>query len=184
MDAITLLRNDHRTVEKLFKKFEKSGDRAYKTKQKLVELIIEELSVHAAIEEEIFYPDVRDAAGETEEMVLESLYEHHIVKWTLSELEDMDPKDERFDAKVTVLIESVRHHKNEEEEDLFKRVRRALSPAELREMGERLEKAKLTAPARPHPRAPDTPPGNMVAGKAAAAVDRGKDLVRDLVRDQ
>ncbi len=110
MDAITLLKDDHRTVKALFRKFEQAGDRAYATKRKLVDRITEELSIHAAIEEQVFYPSVRHAIEATEDDVLESLEEHHIVKWTLSELEKMDPKDERFDAKVTVLIESVEHH--------------------------------------------------------------------------
>ncbi len=174
MDAITLLKADHKTVEGLFKRFEGAGDRAHKTKRKIVDKIIEELSVHAAIEEQVFYPAVRERAGETEDMVLESLEEHHIVKWTLPELEKTDPADERFDAKVTVLIESVRHHVKEEEQDLFKRVRRGVSRSELQELGAQLEEAKKTAPTRPHPRSPGEPPGNLVAGPAAAVMDAGK----------
>ena len=121
MDAITLLKNDHKTVDKLFKSYEKAGDRAKATKRKLAAQIIKELSIHAAIEEEIFYPAARNAVEETTPEVLESLEEHHIVKWVLSELEGMDPSDERFDAKVTVLIELVRHHVDEEEHELFPR---------------------------------------------------------------
>lgn len=96
------------------------------------------------------------------------------MKWTLPELEKTDPADERFDAKVTVLIESVRHHVKEEEQDLFKRVRRGVSRSELQELGAQLEEAKKTAPTRPHPRSPGEPPGNLVAGPAAAVMDAGK----------
>ena len=103
MDAITLLRDDHKTVEQLFKRFEKAGDRAYVEKREIVDRIIEELSVHAAIEEQVFYPVARATVPDTEDIALESLEEHHIVKWVLSELVDLDPTDERFDAKVTVL---------------------------------------------------------------------------------
>src|SRR6266511_4156089 len=110
MDAISLLKDDHKTVEALFKKFERAGERAHKTKRKIVDQIIAELSVHAAIEEQAFYPTTRTRVKAVEDEVLESLEEHHIVKWTLSELENMDAEDERFDAKVAVLIESVRHH--------------------------------------------------------------------------
>lgn len=118
MDAIRLLKDDHRMVEGLFKKFEAAGDRAYKTKRKVVDQITEELSRHAAVEEQLFYPAVRERVPQSEgEDTLESLEEHHIVKWTLSELDGMDSKDERFDAKVTVLIESVRHHVKEEEQE-------------------------------------------------------------------
>ena len=142
MDGITLLRSDHRTVEGLFKKFEQAGDRAHKTKRKLVDQIITELAVHAAIEEQLFYPTIRDRVQSTEDEVLESLEEHHIVKWTLSELEDMDPLDERFDAKVTVLIESVRHHVKEEEGELFPKIQK--SDLDLDALGEQMVERKDT----------------------------------------
>ncbi|MBW3580500.1 MAG: hemerythrin domain-containing protein [Actinobacteria bacterium] len=164
MDAITLLKNDHKTLERLFKQFEKA-DKADDddTKVEVVGRIIEELSVHASIEEQVFYPAVREQVPETEDTVLEGLEEHHIAKWTLSELEQLGPDDERFDAKVTVLIESVRHHVEEEESELFPEVRKALGRKRLGEIGESMEKAKETAPTRPRPQAPDTPPGNVSA---------------------
>src|SRR5262245_49868957 len=116
MDAITLLKDDHKTVEQLFKRFEAAGERAYTEKRNIVDRFSEALSIHAAIEEQLFYPVVRETVPRTEDVTLESLEEHHIVKWVLSELERMDPEDERFDAKVSVLIENVRHHVEEEEQ--------------------------------------------------------------------
>jgi len=188
MDAIALLTRDHREVEQLFKQFEKLTERATKSKEKIVQKLIRELAIHSAIEEMLFYPAVRTAAlksnvrtlEEANDTVLESLEEHHIVKWTLSELEKMDASDERFDAKVKVLTESVRHHVEEEEEELFPKVRRLMKKEMLEELGERMEKAKKLAPTRPHPRAPDQPPGNFVAGTMAAMMDKGKDLMRDM----
>jgi hemerythrin superfamily protein len=177
MDAITLLRHDHATVRDLFKRFESSGDHAHKTKRKIVDRIIEELAVHAAVEEQVFYPAVRRAVESAEDEVLESLEEHHIVKWTLSELGGMDPQDERFDAKVTVLIESVRHHMKEEEGDLFPKVRKTVSAAELKELGELMQEVKKSAPTRPHPRSPDAPPGNLLVAPVVAVIDKGKDAV-------
>ncbi len=182
MDAITLLREDHTTVRDLFQKFEKAGDRAYKTKRRLVDRIIEELAVHSAIEEQLFYPAVREAVEGAQEDVLESLEEHHVVKWTLSELEKMDPEDERFDAKVAVLIESVRHHMEEEEGEMFPKVRAAVSRRRLADLGELMDRAKLAAPKRPHPRSPDEPPWNIVAGPVAAALDAGKQAVSRVTR--
>jgi hemerythrin superfamily protein len=176
MDAITLLKTDHKTVEKLFKAFEKAGDRAVKTKADTVKSIISELSVHAAIEEQIFYPAIRGDVPDTNDEVLEALEEHHIVKWVLSELESMTPTDERFDAKVTVLIENVRHHVTEEETELFPTVRKALGRKRLTELGDAMEAAKKTAPTRPHPRASDTPPANVVQGVVAGAVDKVREL--------
>ncbi|HSH60805.1 MAG TPA: hemerythrin domain-containing protein, partial [Acidimicrobiales bacterium] len=131
MDAITLLKNDHKTIEKLFKQFEKSDSSDTSARRKLVDQIIEELSVHASIEEQVFYPAVREDVPDAEDEVLEGLEEHHIVKWTLSELEDMDPSHERFEAKVTVLMEGVRHHVEEEESELFPEVRKALGRKRL-----------------------------------------------------
>ena len=106
-DAVAVLKDDHRSVEAIFRRFEAAGPRAYATKRKLVDRFIRELSIHAAIEEQVFYPAVRQAVGHTEKQVLESLEEHHLVKITLRELETLEPKDERFDPKVRVLIESV-----------------------------------------------------------------------------
>ena len=172
MDAITLLKDDHDTVEQLFKRFEQAGERAHVQKRQVVDRIIEELSVHAAIEEQVFYPVVRATVPETEDIALESLEEHHVVKWVLSELVDMDPAHERFDAKVTVLIENVRHHVEEEESDFFPKVREHLGRNDLIDLGEAMVDAKRSAPTRPHPRMPDTPPGNLVAGAITGVVDR------------
>ena len=173
-DAIVLLKNDHKTVEKLFKQFEKLGDNAHKTKREVVDKIIEELSIHAAIEEQHFYPTIREKAPDVGDDVLEGLEEHHVVKWTLSELKDMSPQAERFDAKVTVLIEMVRHHVEEEEADMFPKVREAMGRKDLQVLGETMEKAKAISPKQPHPKAPDTPPGNLIAGPTAAATDAVK----------
>jgi hemerythrin superfamily protein len=182
MDAITLLKADHKTVSALFKKFDKLGDRAEKSKKEIVDKIIEELSIHAAIEEQLFYPAARECAPDTEDHILESLEEHHIVKWVLSELEGMDPTDERYDAKVTVLKENVEHHVEEEEQDWFPKVREAMGRKALQELGAAMEKAKKTAPTRPHPRSPDTPPGNLVVGAAAGVVDRARKVGKEAVQ--
>jgi hemerythrin superfamily protein len=184
MNAITLLKNDHKTVEHLFKRFEKVGPRAVKTKQDIVERIVRELSIHAVIEETVFYPAVRQAVenGDVDKMVLESLEEHHIVKWVLWELDRMSPDDERFDAKVTVLIENVRHHVADEEKELFPQVNKVYGRAQLDELGEAMTNLKKTAPTHPHPRSPDEPPGNLIAGAGAALVDKALDAGRRLVR--
>ncbi|MGW0801601.1 hemerythrin domain-containing protein [Nonomuraea sp. NPDC002799] len=149
MDAIVLLKEDHKTVEELFKRFEKAGERAHVEKRKIVDSITKELVAHAYIEEEVFYPAARAKVPETNAHVLESVEEHHVVVWMLSELKDLDPADERFTAKVTVLIENVRHHVEEEEKDWFPQVREAMGRKELQELGERMAKAKADAPDEP-----------------------------------
>ncbi|MCP3169518.1 hemerythrin domain-containing protein [Myxococcus qinghaiensis] len=178
MDAIALLKTDHKTVEQLFRRFEKAGANAHKLKRKLVEQMVLELSVHAAIEEQVFYPAVRTRSESMKEEVLRSLEEHHVVKWVLSELDELPAEAERFDAKVYVLMENVRAHVLEEETTLFPAVKKAFKPQELRELGALLESAKQAAPTRPHPLAPDTPPGNLVAGAMSAVMDIGRDALR------
>jgi hemerythrin-like domain-containing protein len=186
-DAIALLKQDHREVEQLFKRFEKASDGAHKEKGRLVASMIEALSRHAAIEEMVFYPAVRRAVPREETAVLEALEEHHVVKWLLSELEGLDPAAERFDAKTTVLIESVRHHVKEEESDLFPKVRAKIARRELLELGDELRAAKRRAPTHPHPRSADTPPGNLIVGGAVAVMDRARDVGKrtvDRVREE
>src|ERR1700737_1895043 len=174
MDAITLLKNDHRTVEGLFKRFESTGPRGKKAKRSIVDKIVRELSIHAAIEEQVFYPRGRGWVPDETPEVLESLEEHNIGKWLLADLEDLSPDDERFDAKVTVMMENVRHHVKEEERDMFPKVRKSMDRASLNELGARLAQAKKVAPTRPHPRSPDTPPGNLIVGATAGMMDRAR----------
>jgi hypothetical protein len=95
----------------------------------------------------------------------------------LSEVDGMDPADERFEAKMTVLIENVRHHVEEEEQEFFPKVRAELDRRALTEVGQAMEVARDRAPTHPHPRSPDTPPGNLVAVAGASVVDRISDTV-------
>ncbi len=181
-DAITMLREDHKTVERLFKRLEKAGDRAHVEKRNVVDRMIEALSVHAAIEEQVFYPVVRATVPDAEDRALESIEEHHVVKWLLSELRSMSPEDERFDAKVAVLIDSVRRHVEEEERDLFPKVRKELGRDSLSDLGQAMREAAKSAPTRPHPRSPDTPPQNLLVGAAAGMADRIGDTVNGLAQ--
>jgi len=149
MDAIVLLKEDHKTVARLFREFERAEEDDHQTKKSIVDQIIEELTVHAYIEENYFYPTARKAVPETKEHVLESIEEHHLVVWMLAELSRMDPADERYDAKVSVLIENVRHHVEEEEKEWFPKVRAAMGRASLVELGQTLADAKPEAPRDP-----------------------------------
>ncbi len=149
MDAISLIKQDHRAVNELFDKFEAMGPRATKTKRTTVDKIVKELSIHAAIEENVLYPFIRENVPDLEDTILEALEEHLVVKWELAALADMDPTDERFDAKTMVLMESVRHHVKEEEREVLPELRRQVPRSELQSLGEQLERAKKTAPTRP-----------------------------------
>jgi len=182
MDALALLKADHKAVEALFSRFEHLGERAFKSKAAVVADVVKALSVHAAIEEELFYPAVRQRLADQESQVLEALEEHHILKWTLDELDGMDPEHERFDAKVTVLMESVRHHVKEEEGELFPAVRKGFGRNELIELGDAMAKAKARAPKKPHPRTPDTPPLNALVGTVAGSLESARGLGEAAVR--
>jgi hemerythrin superfamily protein len=150
MDAITLLKNDHKTVNRLFRELERAGEDTA-AQEELVGKIVEELSVHAFIEEEVFYPAARREVPETLDHVLESLEEHHIVKWVCSELLQMDPSDDHYLPKAIVLSELIRHHVEEEEQEFFPEVRKALGRKRLGEIGEEMEAARLSAPTSPDP---------------------------------
>jgi hemerythrin superfamily protein len=138
-DAVMLIRNDHRMIEGLFGNFEQAGDRAYTTKQRLVERMDRELEAHTEIEEELFYPKLAEkAAKEGEKLVQVAEEEHHVVEVLLGELRDMEPRDEMYDAKVHVLMENVRHHIKEEESKLLPQARKLMGNDLLKELGEQL----------------------------------------------
>lgn len=182
MDAIALITDDHKTVENLFQRYEKLDGGSPQQKKQLAEQIVRELAIHAAIEEQVFYPSVRREIPETNQEVLQALEEHHLVKVELSEIEDLNPGDERFDAKMKVLMENVRHHVEEEEEKILMRIANELTPEQRESIGDQLLQAKKTAPTHPHPSAPDTPPGVTVAGMAASAFDRTMDAAKGAVK--
>jgi hemerythrin-like domain-containing protein len=148
-DAIVLLKNDHKEIRRLFREFEQAGEDATKTKGRLVDQIIELLTVHTYIENEVMYPRVRELLPDLEDDVLESYEEHHVADVLIMELAGMKPDAERFDAKTTVLIENVRHHIDEEEQEWFPKVRDGLGRKRLQEIGAQMEKARQKAPTRP-----------------------------------
>jgi hemerythrin-like domain-containing protein len=148
-DAITLLKADHKEIRRLFADFEKAGDGAERTKQRLVDRIIELLTVHTYIENEVMYPRVRALLPALEDDILESYEEHHVADVLVMELYSMKASDERFTAKTTVLIESVRHHMMEEEDDWFPEVRKGLGRKALQEIGAEMVEARKSAPKKP-----------------------------------
>ena len=148
-DAIVLLKDDHQQVRKVFRDFESAGEDATERKGKLVERMIELLTQHTFIENEVMYPRVRELLPDLEDDVLESYEEHHVADVLVMELAAMKPTDERFDAKTTVLIENVRHHMDEEEQEWFPQVREGLGRKALQEIGEELLAAKAKAPTKP-----------------------------------
>ena len=138
MKATDFLKKQHREVMKLFKEVEKTD--APRERKRLMTDIAAHLKVHTTIEEEIFYPAVREIGTEkVEEMMLEAVEEHHVVDLVLEELPQVDPAADTFEAKMTVLRELIEHHVEEEQDEVFPMAERKLGKERISELGERLE---------------------------------------------
>ena len=142
MDALTLLKQDHQKVKKLMGELEKTTERGVKTREELFTKLVDELTVHEKIEEKIFYPRVKEQATtkKVEEMIAESYEEHHFVDTVKAELQDTPFDAEEWAAKFKVMKENVEHHAFEEEEgEMFPKVRKLFSKTELEDLGARME---------------------------------------------
>ena len=138
MKATDLLKKQHKSVKALFKKVENTEDA--RRRRQLMEQIANELKIHTKIEEEIFYPAVREVGtSKAEKLVDESFEEHHVVDLVLAELPKVDPEDDRFAAKMTVLSELVEHHADEEEEEMFPMCEKKLGRERLQQLGEQMQ---------------------------------------------
>jgi hemerythrin HHE cation binding domain-containing protein len=146
MNAITLLTNDHKKMRTLLDQLESTTERGVKTRTQLFAEIKGELMVHEAIEEEIFYPELK-AHPKARDIVLEGYEEHHVVDLLMSELEALAVDDESWGAKALVMKENVEHHMEEEEGDMFKKARQVFDDAELDDLGERMMARKEQAAA-------------------------------------
>jgi hemerythrin superfamily protein len=138
MDAIQLLKDDHKKVEKIFSDLESKRD----DRRALFPELDRELTIHAEIEEKVFYPAARVAAP-TRDLVLESIEEHKQIKMVLADLEKTDMRTAEWAADLKVLKEDVMHHVGEEENDLFPKVKAILSKEQLEDLGSRMEELKM-----------------------------------------
>lgn len=149
MNAIQLLTQDHKKVRQLLSELEKTTTEDTEDRERLVGEISKEVSIHAQVEEEIFYPAFKEAAEKStdEEMFFEAAEEHHVVELVLPELVETDPSTDEFSAKAKVLKELIEHHADEEEREMFKRAKSLMEPDELDDLGAQLEerKAELAA---------------------------------------
>lgn len=177
-DALALLERQHDEFRRLFADFRDLGDRPSQRKAELVREIVTQLVRHAEVEEQIFYPAVRNELPDLADDVDEDLEEHHVAELLLWELDHVSPQADRYDAKVAVLIENVEHHLEEEEGELFPAVRQRLDEERRRELGAALRAAWPTVPTRPHPLSPDTPPGNVLTALPARVQDLGVGALR------
>jgi Hemerythrin HHE cation binding domain len=183
-DPIALVKQDHATVKDLFRRYEALGPGALRSRERIAERVIKELSVHAAMEEQVLYPNVRSAVPGGDAMVEHGLDEHQKAKKLLLKLDRTDTSDAKFDTTMRKVIDDVRDHIKEEEAPggMLAGLRQAASRDQLADLAKLMRSAKKAAPTRPHPRAPKTPPGNIMLGTATAFVDKARDAGRRVLR--
>lgn len=139
LDAIDLLKQDHDKVEKAFKEFEKMDRQEAEACRQLIHTVCDDLKAHTALEEEIFYPAVREAI-EDEDLMNEAAVEHETAKMLIEQLENMGPDDPNYYATFTVLGEYVRHHVKEEQGEMFPAAKKA--KMDLEALAERMRARK------------------------------------------
>ncbi|MEA2435256.1 MAG: hypothetical protein QOG54_2713 [Actinomycetota bacterium] len=140
-NAIQLLEDDHKKVKKLLAQGDDTTENAVKTRTELFEKLKSEMEVHETIEEEIFYPALKEHP-KAKEIVLEGYEEHHVVDTIMGELGETSVEDETWGAKFSVMKENIEHHIEEEEGDMFKKARDVFSTEELDELGAQMEARK------------------------------------------
>ena len=141
MDAMSLLEEDHRKVKKMLAELESTTERGVKTREELFTKVKQELVVHEAIEEEIFYPALKEHP-KTKEIALEGYEEHHVVDTVMAEIEGVAYDDEKWGAKFKVMKENLEHHIEEEEGEMFKQAKQVFDEDELAQLGEDMEARK------------------------------------------
>ena len=144
MDALTMLKADHDKVKGLLAELESTTERGVKTREELFATIKGELTVHETIEEEIFYPALKEHP-KARDIVLEGYEEHHVVDTVMAELEGLDVSDETWGAKAKVMKENVEHHIEEEESEMFKQARQVFDRQELDDLGAQMADRKESA---------------------------------------
>ena len=176
-DLIEILVHDHREVEELFAKFEATTDP--ERRQDISEAVITELVRHSVAEEQYLYPTARKALPDGDQIAEHEIAEHAEAERDMKTIEALEPTDPEFERLFRKLTAEIRHHVQDEETDLFPRLRSACSAEDLTELGKKAEMVKKISPTRPHPSAPDRPPANKVLGPLAGLVDRVRDAVSD-----
>jgi hemerythrin superfamily protein len=144
MNALTLLKTDHDKVKRLLSELESTTERGVKTREELFATIKGELTVHEIIEEEIFYPALKNHP-KAKDIVLEAFEEHAVVDTLMGELEGLAVDDETWGPKAKVMKENIEHHIEEEEGEMFKQARQVLNDTELDELGRQMDDRKRSA---------------------------------------
>lgn len=176
-DVVTLLEQDHQAAETLLQRFDQT---TLAERDEYFCEVVHTLVGHEVAEELVVYPIIRDGSPEGADLAKTRLDEQAGAERTLADLEDLDSQSDEFTTTFLQLRNAVLAHAQAEEATAFPLLVTATTVAEREELGARYEKAKDTAPTHPHPHAPDTPPGNKIAGPIAALFDRARDAVHSV----
>jgi hemerythrin superfamily protein len=175
MNVIDLLTQDHAEVDELFRRVNLSEKP--ETLDELARGIVRALAVHAAVEEQFVYPLIRHELDDGRAHADEAIEEHQRVKQLLADLEKQEPGSSEHSATLQQVIDEVRHHVEEEEAEIFPKLREATDAKTLERLGTVVEEAKKVVPTHPHPLVPGTATAQLVAGPWAAMVDRVRDVI-------
>ncbi|MCK7622823.1 hemerythrin domain-containing protein [Streptomyces sp. RS10V-4] len=173
-NVIAELTKDHREVDALFTRIE-AQPAGHKRRRELADELTAELVRHSVAEEQYLYPAVRKHVADADSLADQEIEDHAQVERLLKDLEGREADDAGFDALVAQVKAAVTEHVRDEEERLFPMLAASCSPQTLAELGDKVRTAKKTAPTRPHPAAPDTPPANKILAPGAGLVDRLRD---------
>jgi hemerythrin superfamily protein len=176
-DIVELLTNDHREAALLLDQICAAGP---ESRQEQFWNLVPALVQHEVAEEVVVYPAIRRDAPNGDSEADARLAEQQEAEVKLAAMEKMDPTSTQFAGELESLRQAVLDHAHAEEAEVFPLLEKLESPQDRQELGARYEKAKATAPTRPHPHAPDTPPGNVVVGPVAALFDKARDALRDI----
>lgn len=173
-DLIDVIVADHRALEEVFAELE-SGRGSPDHRRDLADHVIAELVRHSVAEEQHMYPAAREALPDGDSIVDHEIEEHAEAERVMKSLDGLDASRPEFDEVLHSLIADIRHHVEDEENDLLPRLRSTCTPGQLEDLGAKVLEAKQKAPTRPHPAAPDTPPANKILDAGAGVVDRMRD---------
>lgn len=176
-DVLTVLSKDHREAERTFNRLQQDSALSDEDRRQLIDELIIELVQHTVAEEMHVFPATRELVPDGDRIADKEIQDHAEVDRLMKQLEDLPVTDPEFESTLNELITSVREHVKDEERRLFVALRANAAPEELRDLGDKIARAKYLAPTRPHPNAPDTPPLNKVVAPGAGLVDRARDAV-------
>lgn len=175
-DLISVIVSDHRAVEQVFAELE-SGQGGTDHRRDLADHVIAELVQHSVAEEQHMYPAAREVLPDGDSVADHELEEHAEAERVMKDLDGVEATDPKFDELLGKLMSDIRHHIEDEEQNLLPRLQEACSREQLEDLGEKVLRAKKMAPTRPHPSSPDKPPANKLLAPGAGLVDRLRDAL-------